>query len=137
MKSKIVISLILATLMLTTVATPVLAGKPIRGEITDIYPSDDHPMETGKVSLQVTHDNHLKVTAVLTGGAYPKSYYVFVNVVGYGEEQLGVLWIASNGRGRFSGITSQAYTGATTARVYLRYAGDSKYNSAYLPVTFS
>ena len=62
MKSKILISLLLAVLMLGTLASPALAGAPEKGDLQRI--SEPLP-GGGKYSFQATHSNDLKVTVVI------------------------------------------------------------------------
>jgi len=75
MKSKITVSILLAVLMLATLATPALAGKPAGG---GLYAWDMGPVgpEIGSVSLQRTHDNHIKVSLVFKGATPDQQYYV-------------------------------------------------------------
>ena len=75
MKSKILVSLLLALVMLVTLATPALAGKPAKG---GLYAWDFGPIgtETGSVSLQRTHDNYIKLSLVLKGGTPGQQYFV-------------------------------------------------------------
>jgi hypothetical protein len=80
MKSKIAISILLAVLMLGTLATPAFAGKPAKGDLYlwaggiggGVIPGT----ETGSVSLQRTHDNYIKVSLVLKGATPGQQYYV-------------------------------------------------------------
>jgi hypothetical protein len=75
-KSKIAISILLAVLMIGALATPVFAGKPGKG---DLYVWDDGPTagtETGKVSLQRTRDNYIRLSLVLKGATPGERYYV-------------------------------------------------------------
>ena len=76
MKSKIIISILLAVLMLGILATPAFAGKPGKG---DLYVWDGGVVpgtETGSVSLQRTRDNYIKLSLVLKGATPGERYYV-------------------------------------------------------------
>jgi hypothetical protein len=74
-KSKIIISILLAVLVLGILATPAFAGKPAKG---GLYVWDDGPTgtETGSVSLQRTRDNYIKLSLVLKGATAGERYYV-------------------------------------------------------------
>ena len=80
MKSRIIISILLAVLLLGTLATPAFAGKPAKGGLLlwtggpGGGPTPD--TETGKVSLQRTRDNHIKLSLVLKGATPGARYYV-------------------------------------------------------------
>jgi hypothetical protein len=80
MKSKIVVSILLAVLMLGILATPAFTGKPGKG---DLYLWDGGigggvvlGTETGSVSLQRTRDNYIKLSLVLKGATPDQQYYV-------------------------------------------------------------
>ena len=75
MKSKIIISILIAVLMLAILATPAFAAKPAKG---DLYVWDDGPTGTvtGSVSLQRTRDNYIKLSLVLKGATPGERYYV-------------------------------------------------------------
>ena len=86
MKSKLIMSLLLAVLMLGTLATPAFAGKPAKG---DLYVWDDGPTGTvtGSVSLQRTRDNYIKLSLVLKGGTPGERYYIrFPNNAAYWDD---------------------------------------------------
>ena len=86
MKSKVLVSLLLALAMLATLATPALAGKPAKG---DLYVWDDGPTGTvvGSVSLQRTHDNLHKLSLVLKGATPDAHYYIrFPNNAAYWDD---------------------------------------------------
>jgi hypothetical protein len=136
MKSRITISILLAVLMLGTLATPALAGAPVKGSFGLTDPTN-HPGE-GKLSLQITRDNYLKVTAVVKGAKPGNQYDVYVYVSGYGpSENLGTLEISKNGRGRFSGFTNRNdYAGIQSVTVDLRHSGLNKFQ-AFIWVNFN
>jgi hypothetical protein len=75
MKSRIIISMLLAVLMLGTLTIPTFAAKPEKG---GLYEWDFGPIgtETGKVSLQRTRDNYIKLSLVLKGATPGGQYYV-------------------------------------------------------------
>jgi len=75
MKSKIVISILIAVLMLGILATPVFAGKPAKG---GLYEWDMGPIgpEIGSVSLQRTHNNYIKLSLVFKDATPNQQYYV-------------------------------------------------------------
>ena len=75
MKSRIIISMLLAAAMLGTLAIPAFAAKPEKG---GLYEWDFGPIgtETGKVSLQRTRDNYIKLSLVLEGATPGGQYYV-------------------------------------------------------------
>ena len=76
MKSKILISLLIASVMLFTLTVPALAGKPGKGDLFE-YDSGIIPgTETGKVSLQRTHDGLVKLSLVLKGATPGERYYI-------------------------------------------------------------
>ena len=100
MKSKLVISLLLAVLMLGTLVTPVLADRAA-GYLTNQASEPG----IGKYSIRTTHDNYLKVTVSLRG-AMPNTTYkvlVYSSQLGY-FEQAGTLETNKKGNGRFSGF---------------------------------
>jgi hypothetical protein len=137
MKSKVLISLLLALVMLFTLATPALAGKPVKDDrFEEEYGTVPDPYSQVKVTMQATHDNHLKVTIVLKG-AQPGSTYE-VQVTGGGVLDNPTFEINDRGVGRFTGITSNAYpSGNWTVRAYLlRGLGTLRFATYYLPITF-
>jgi hypothetical protein len=76
MKSKIIISILIAVLMLGILATPAFAAKPVKG---DLYVWDGGVVpgtETGSVSLQRTRDNYIKVSLILKDATPGQQYYV-------------------------------------------------------------
>lgn len=139
MKFKTLIAVPLALLMVFTLATPALAGAPEK-ETLDPLDADNHPISKGKVSVQVTHDNYVKVTVVLVGANVGTTYTAHIYVSPYGTEDIGTFVIGSNGRGRVSGFTSRNdYIGDRLARVTVRYAGQEKFETDStwtIPVSF-
>jgi hypothetical protein len=133
MRFKTLIAVTLALVILVTLAAPAFAGKPSRGQFQ--YYGD--PLEQGaeKITLQATHDNHLKVTVVLKG-ATPGNLYT-VLVTGGSTFNSPNFRINDRGVGRWSGITTQTYTPATTQiRVTLQRATLNSFYTPYLPITF-
>jgi len=124
MKSKIIISLILAVLMLATLATPALAARPHKADLfersTGGTPIPD--TETGSVSLQLTHDNHVKITVVLKGVTPGQSYQVYCSTGGF---MWGTDSFIANSRGsaKFRGVSTNPVTIPWGAWVYVRVAG--------------
>jgi hypothetical protein len=114
MKSRIFVSLLLALVMLVTLATPALAGKPAKG---GLYAWDFGPVgpEIGSVSLQRTHDNHIKVSLVFKGATPSQQYYVRLS-------NGGAWWDDSNVYANSRGVlrvklTSTAPMGFTTMSI--------------------
>ncbi len=75
MRLKGLIALSLALVMLVTLATPALAGRPAKGVLT-IYPPET--ADTNNYSLQATHDNDIKVKVVLRGASPSTQYQVLL-----------------------------------------------------------
>ena len=72
MKSKLFISLLIAVVMLVTLTTPALAGRPAKANV-EVY---GNPTEVvGKCSAQATHNDELKITVSLSG-VEPGTYYI-------------------------------------------------------------
>jgi hypothetical protein len=61
MKPKILISLLLALVMLFTLAAPTLAGKPVKGDFNRLAGTSGY----GRYSFQVTHNNEVKIRCVI------------------------------------------------------------------------
>lgn len=72
MKSKILVALLLALVMLFSIAVPALAGAPSKGGMARY--GDNEPSGWGKYALQATHDNDLKITVVIRGATANKTY---------------------------------------------------------------
>ncbi|MFC1924409.1 hypothetical protein ACFLT3_00150 [Chloroflexota bacterium] len=123
MKKRLAIAVVLALVMLVTLATPVLAAKPVKSIMADFTVAD---LIVGKCSLQVTHNNELKVTTSLKGadsGDYD-AYWLSasynnpdgISTNGY----LGVLTINSRGSGRLSVIDDASFsTGDWGIRIFI------------------
>jgi len=75
MKSKLLISLLLAVVMLVTLATPALAAKPEKGHLMR---QSGEPSGYGKYSFQATHNNDLKFTVVIRDATPNKDYRLYV-----------------------------------------------------------
>jgi hypothetical protein len=133
MRFKTLIAVTLALVILVTLAAPAFAGKPSKGEF-QVY---GDPLAQGeeKITIQATHDNHLKVTVVLKG-ATPGNLYTVV-ASGGGTFNSPNFRINDRGVGRWSGITTQTYTSATTSiRVFLNRDAATRFYTPYLPITF-
>lgn len=110
MKCKIFISLLLALVMLVTLATPALAGKPHKVNILEWSASTTVPgTETGIAKYQVTHDNQLKITIIVEGLTPGDTYQVY-------DSPDAFIWgldlITVNRRGilKFRGISTGGFT---------------------------
>ena len=126
MKSKIIVSLLLALVMLFTLAAPALAGRPQKGMLQQ----EGSETGTAKFACQATHDNRVKVTIVLKGG-YIKNDKYFVFIVEPFLDETDPLkyreagWIMTDSNGdarRYRGITelSKAWgPGTYDLKVYL------------------
>jgi hypothetical protein len=100
MKSKVIISLTIALLMLVTLATPALADRA-SGSLT---PQGGEP-GIGKYSIRTTHDNYLKVTVSLRGAMPDATYKVHVySAAPLYFEMAGTFMTNKKGSGRFSGF---------------------------------
>ena len=75
MKSKILVPLFLALVLILTLATPVMAAKPGKG---DLYLLNDGVKTAiaGKVSLQRTHDGFIKLSLFIEDATPGQQYYV-------------------------------------------------------------
>ena len=108
---RVALALVLALVMLVTLATPALA-RPLRGDLVPL----NEPIGTGKYVLQVTHDNHLKVTVTLSGAETNDEYFVYL----YSQTNpdyppvysgfLGVLETNGRGNGRLSWVSPTNFT---------------------------
>jgi hypothetical protein len=115
MKSKILISLLLALVMLFTLTAPAFAGRPAKAKV-EAY---NNPAEVvGTCSVQATHKGELKITVSLRG-ATPGTYYIkwlsgSINNpsgVSLGGGALPASFVVNaDGRGRFSGIAVKSAT---------------------------
>ena len=76
MKSKIIISMLLAVLMLGILAIPAFAAKPGKGDLFEYDGGVIPGTETGSVSLQRTHDGLIKLSLVLKGATPGERYYI-------------------------------------------------------------
>lgn len=116
MKSKVIVSLLLAVLMLGALVTPVLADRAA-GDFGDGYGGEPG---TGKYSVRTTHDNRLKVTVSLRGAMPNSTYEVRVHSpspLSY-TAQAGTFMTDSRGNGRFSRFAVTDYPTDLTARVF-------------------
>ncbi|MFC1924810.1 hypothetical protein ACFLXA_05560 [Chloroflexota bacterium] len=110
MKKRLAIAVVLALVMLVTLATPVLAGK--QGKLTVHYYGAPMYEVKGSCSLRATHNNELKITVSLSG-VKPGTYYIKWASVGT-ENPSGAsidnatdpvsFTVGANYRGRFRGI---------------------------------
>jgi len=127
MKSKILISLLIASVMLVTLATPALAGKPQKCNILEWSGSGYIAgTETGFAKYQVTHDNQLKITIVVEGLTPGDTYQVYDSPDGF---IWGTDFITVNKRGilKFRGTSTAGFT-TTSHRVFIR---DDSYAVVY------
>lgn len=120
MKSKILISLLLALVMLVTLAAPALAGRPQTLDILEWSGSNTIPgTETGTAKYQVTHDNQLKITVVVTGLTPGDQYQVY-------DSPDSFIWgsdpITVNRRGilKFRATSTAGFTAYAAHRVFIR-----------------
>jgi len=117
MKFRTIIALSLVLILFATLATPALAGRPIRSTYT--YPAGNLVQPEGATAdyaLQVTHDNRIKVTIVLHGAApatgseepVPLHYGLYLRdtTSTIDEYYLGNFWTNDKGNARYSGVTS-------------------------------
>jgi len=74
MKHKMLISILLALVMLVTLATPALAGKPFKAYMF----KGTETQGTVQCGLQTTHDNYIKLTFVAKGVTGNRTYHVWV-----------------------------------------------------------
>jgi len=97
MKSKIIVSILLAVLMLGTLAVPALAAKP-EGGWCDAVNSENG---NAKYVFQATHNNDLKITVTLTEASF-SNYEILLTAtrVGGGGASLAYSSITPNDRGR-------------------------------------
>jgi len=84
MKSKVIISLLLALVMLFALATPALAGKPVGDTLvpnTGLGGAEGAEVNNYECSakIQVTHTNELKVTVVIKGAIASAEYRIEVH----------------------------------------------------------
>ncbi|MFC1927711.1 hypothetical protein ACFLW7_03955 [Chloroflexota bacterium] len=99
MKSKVFVSLLIASVMLVTLATPALAGRPAKGDLFEWDGGVVSGTETGSVSLQRTRDNYIKLSLVLKGATPGERYYIrFPNNAAYWPDT-GESAIYANSRG--------------------------------------
>ena len=106
MKSKVLISLLVALVMLFTLAAPALAGKPIKGDFNRLAGTSGH----GSYSFQVTHNNDLKITCVIRN--YEPNTDLQASI-GLGEEEV-TLWlpldyVSTDARGNLRYTTTKTY----------------------------
>ena len=128
MKSKLLISLSLALVMLVTLATPALAGKPQQCDILEWSGSNYVTgTETGFAKYQVTHDNQLKITIVVEGLTPGDTYQVYDSPDGF---IWGTDFITVNKRGilKFRSTSTAGFTAYTSHRVFIR---DDSYTVVY------
>ena len=128
MKSKILISLLIASVMLVTLATPALAGKPQKCDILEWSASNYIAgTETGFAKYQVTHDNQLKITIVVEGLTPGETYQVYDSPDAF---IWGTDFITVNDRGilKFRGTSTAGFTANTSHRVFIR---DASYAVVY------
>jgi len=74
MKSKLLISVLLALVMLVTLTAPALAGKPFKAYMF----KGTETQGTVQCALQTTHDNYIKLAFVAKGVTGNRTYHVWV-----------------------------------------------------------
>ena len=123
MKSKVLVSLLIALVMLFTLAAPALAGKPTRGTLNAINTESG----TAKYALQAAKDGSLKVTVTLIGAQPDYSYYAYVewrwagNLTADGTFGVGDIMTSSKGRGSIRYTKGGAYDPLLEYRVKVRF----------------
>jgi len=127
MKFKTIAAFALVLVMLGTVAAPVFAGKPIKPTMAT-NELKQPPEATADCALQVTHDNHIKVTIVLDGAAPSNdappgesAYYLWLRDDSGGANlyALGNFWTDSNGKARFTAATNGTLDGMAERTISL------------------
>jgi hypothetical protein len=111
MKSKLFISLLIAVVMLVTLAVPVLAGKPYK-EALDAHNPEPEETVIANCALQVTHNNDVKVTISLRGATPDYEYFVkLIDHTGIGSQEylVGRFETNTRGDGRFRGEIRQTF----------------------------
>ena len=104
MKTKVFISLLLAVLLVGTLAAPALAGRPKEGEVTPLLGSEGE----GKFSVQPTHDGYAKVRFDISKGISEGAYAVQISYKDrvtddeYGPYNIGEFELNKRGNGHFS-----------------------------------
>jgi hypothetical protein len=104
-KSRVIIALSLALVMLLTLAAPALA-KPVTGTMTPFGGVSG----TATYALSATHSDNLKVNIVLKGVAQVQ-YQVWIvdsdgNEISVGDN----FWANARGIARFTAVTTQAFS---------------------------
>ncbi|MFC2069133.1 hypothetical protein ACFLTP_09050 [Chloroflexota bacterium] len=108
MKSKTLISLSLALVMLFTLATPALAGPPHRETLLAV---GEPTAPTQKSAAQATHNNTVKVTIVLKGATENQLYYVYVkHVFNSTYHEAGSFQTDGKGNARYRGFTTDTFS---------------------------
>ncbi|MFC1870821.1 hypothetical protein ACFLYF_00230 [Chloroflexota bacterium] len=125
MKSKIIISLLLALIMVFTLAAPALA-KPEK------FRQINADTGTGQASLRVDKDNHLVISVSLRN-AISGDYKIALQYGGYTE--VGTFSVNSRGAGRFKSVyPAEEWSGTFgNMRVWIvtgdyPYTGETWYN---------
>ncbi len=123
MKSKVLVSLLLALIMLFTLAAPALAGKPEKVDEWTYWSGSGWYATsniTGYAKLQVTHDNQLKLTVVVAGLTEGDQYV-------FSDGSFGFIWGSDepatvNKRGvlKFTDVTTGGFTSGAQHRVTIR-----------------
>ena len=136
MKKKLAIALVLALVLLITLATPVLSGPPDKAPIRLSDIEDLDTQVVGKCLLRIDNNDALNVIVVLSGadsGSYDV-YWVSANYnnpdnFSYGE-LLGVITVDEKGSGRLISTDDHVFTaGEWGIRIFIRVGGtmDLKY----------
>jgi len=123
MNSKILVSLLVALVMLFTLAAPALAGKPQTLDVLQWSGGGYIPdTETGTAKYQVTHDNQMKITVIVTGLTPGDQYQVYDSPDGF---RWGSDPITVNRRGilKFRATSTAGFTAYAAHRVFIRIYG--------------
>ena len=130
MKKKLVIAVILALVMLVTLATPALADSA-RG------PLDKPSMSvaSGKYALRTTHDNYVVVSVTVTDipTVSTQPWYIMLKYDGV-DHVIGTAEINARGTFRFKGTTNDTFNGTVSFQVIIRYASETGSTQLWSPV---
>jgi len=137
MKSKVLVSLLIASIMLFTLAAPALA-KPLKLRLIDAATG------TGQASVRQNKDGHLIVSVSLRGATHDETYKIALQYLGSSYAEIGTLTTNSRGAGRVKIIDTEIgkYSGAEWIRVWVvtgnpPYTGTAWYNTQQtFPVDF-
>jgi hypothetical protein len=133
MKSKVVIALLIAVVMLGTLAMPALATAPVKGTLLSTYPFTG----TGTITLKMNHNNHIDVDIDLRG-ASSGHYYLLLSRPSEEIEVAGYFQTDAKGRIKFATTTvTQFVSGTTEIIIPLIMENASRLTAFYSPDTFT